>query len=263
MNVLIQKSSNVPYSVVLISGGTSGIGLSLVRLFRKLGLIVATFGRSIDHVLKLKQEYKHDPLIYIGHIDITNFDEVKKYYLHVKTLFGKIDILINNAAVSGPFCPISEISPYEITRTIDINLTAQIHFTSIIINDMPNSGVIINISSNACMGNSGGAIYSATKAGINAFTTSISKETDINIFAFNPGHVDTRMQYLARSADNKKFPIAEKLDELYIKGCLINPDDVAIYIAYLSLFPKKFISGSFIQYNEILLTIENDKHSKL
>lgn len=64
MDNLVSKS-DAAQQAVLISGGTAGIGLALVRLFRKLGLKVSTFGKSIGHVARLKDEFEHDPMIYV------------------------------------------------------------------------------------------------------------------------------------------------------------------------------------------------------
>jgi 3-oxoacyl-[acyl-carrier protein] reductase len=262
MNILARNNYDVNH-VVLISGGTSGIGLALVRLYRRLGFKVATFGKSLDGVLRLKKEFEYDHMIYIDKIDITDFESIVNFYQNTKSIFGNISILINNAAISGPFCPINEVSLVDISNTINTNLTAQIYLTSIVVSNMNNNGVIINISSDAHRGNAGGSLYSAVKAGINAFTRSIAMESNIRCFSYNPGHVNTKMQHFARLADYEKFPIGQKLNELYIRGMLVESENVAIYIAYISIFPENFVSGSFIQNEEIMINIENSKYSRL
>jgi NADP-dependent 3-hydroxy acid dehydrogenase YdfG len=76
MNVLLRNNYENNH-VVLIIEGTSGVGLSLVRLSRRLGFRVATFGKSNEGIVRLMKEFKHDSIIYIDKLDITDFGSVK------------------------------------------------------------------------------------------------------------------------------------------------------------------------------------------
>jgi len=108
-------------------------------------MTVATFSSNIDKVTNLRKEFEHDDMLYIECVNALNLDEIYKFYLRTRKLFGNPSILINNAAISGPFLPVSEISKDEIINTIQINLISHIYLTSLVIKDMKDDSIIINL----------------------------------------------------------------------------------------------------------------------
>jgi NAD(P)-dependent dehydrogenase (short-subunit alcohol dehydrogenase family) len=124
-------------------------------------------------------------------------------------------------------------------------------------------GVIVNISSGSAVGLSGLSLYGATKGGINSFTSAIAKEHPdlISVCAFNPGHVDTRLQADIRQTDPSKFPSSKTWTELHSRGELINPLDSDEQIFFLTNNPQLFQCGSMVDYNFVVKTMLTDSKS--
>src|SRR4051794_14910668 len=88
--------------VVIITGGTSGIGKEAVKYFHNHGFKVATFGSSEHKINQLRTEFKDKKNILIEQIDIENKEAILDFILKTQRTLGDISILINNAATLGP-----------------------------------------------------------------------------------------------------------------------------------------------------------------
>jgi len=243
--------------VVLISGGTAGIGKELVKKYIEDGYQVATFGRDLVKIAHLQNEFPDPSVFKVEAVSLDNRFELSQFVQRVESELGPIKILINNAGVPGGFGSIGSASGEIIEKTIQTNLTGTINLTSIVVDRMEKTqtkGVIINMSSAASNGVRGGSIYSASKGGVNSFSASVAQEykgQGIRVFAFNPGHVDTEMQAEIRKADPAKFPFQNKMAQLKETGALVNPQDTARQISYLTLHPDEFEVGKMIEYTAV------------
>jgi 3-oxoacyl-[acyl-carrier protein] reductase len=243
--------------VVLITGGTAGIGKEAVKLFYRNGFKVATFGSTSEKVHSLKQEMSDQSRILVHEVKMTDSEQLRNFVNLVETKLGPISVLINNAANLGPVGSIIEAEKKTIENTIAVNLMGPITLTTLVTKSMIKNriaGVVVNVSSGCAKGLPGLSVYSATKAGLNSFSAAISQELaseNISVYAFNPGHVDTQMQAQARNGDRIKSPTSNLLADVKARNELLKPEDSARHLFFLSTHPEKFPSGSTVVYSEV------------
>ena len=182
--------------VVLITGGTRGIGRALAEALLKAGDTVAVTGTTEDGVVKAERE-----LGQFGEVAaiVCNVREGSSAELAVRTAvakFGRLDVLVNNAGV-GVGVPIAEMPHDEWDRIIGTNVTGVFNCCKAAIPHMRQrgSGWIVNISSLSSKNPfAGGAAYCASKAAVNAFSEALMQELrydNIRVTYVLPGSVAT------------------------------------------------------------------------
>jgi 3-oxoacyl-[acyl-carrier protein] reductase len=182
--------------VVLITGGTRGIGRALAEALLRAGDKVAVTGTSGDGVVKAERE-----LAQYGDVAaiVCDVREVSSAELAVRTAvarFGGLDVLINNAGV-GVGVPIAEMPYDEWNRIIGTNLTGIFNCCKAAIPHLRQrgGGSIVNVSSLASTNPfAGGAAYCASKAAVNAFSEALMQELrydNIRVSYVLPGSVAT------------------------------------------------------------------------
>lgn len=133
--------------VVLITGGSRGIGKSIAELFVKEGAKVALTSKNQKRLTDAANTMKNT-IFFSG--DIRNSNDVKRIVNDTIKEYGGIDILVNNAGVLPKMKSIEKMTDLEWNETIDVNLTGHFRFTREVIPHMKkNGGSIINISSDA------------------------------------------------------------------------------------------------------------------
>jgi len=173
--------------VALISGGGTGIGLTIARSFLLSGANVVITGRREEvlekstHVL-IKELGDIDSEISFMSCDMSALESVKKVLNKTLEQFGKLDYFINNSGVWS-IKQIVNITEDEITYSFENILKSTIIGTQIAANSMEKGGVIINIGSFAgIMPMKNASLYSSFKSSINSFTKSAATElADLNI----------------------------------------------------------------------------------
>ena len=152
--------------IILITGGSRGIGFTTAKLFVDEGATVIITSKNQERIDKAKQELSD--IVGIK-ADITKENDVKNLIATIIEKFGRIDILVNNAGVLPRFKMLHEISEEEWDDIIDVNLTGQFRITKNVIPHMQKNGqgAIINMSSDAglkAFENFHADAYSAAKA---------------------------------------------------------------------------------------------------
>lgn len=186
--------------VVLITGGTRGIGKSVAERFAKEGynlvLNYVSENTDIESIKNNFKEYGNEVLILKA--DVSKFDECENLVKETIAKFGKIDVLVNNAGITKDGL-IAMMKEEAFDRVIDINLKGTFNMTRNVVPYMMKKrcGNIVNISSVVGVaGNAGQSNYAASKAGIIGFTKSLAKELsarNIRVNAVAPGFIDTDM----------------------------------------------------------------------
>lgn len=185
-------------SVVLVTGGAKGLGLSISQYFLQQGSRVVTVDLD-EQALEVLPEGIDGYVL-----DVTHPDSVNTVVSTIVHTHGRIDVLVNNAGRihSEPLVnimnPKSMMHDYEHFRsTITVNMDSVFIMTCAVVEQMVrkrSKGVIVNISSISAYGNEGQTAYSAAKAGVNAMTVAWSKELGrwgIRCNAVAPGFIDT------------------------------------------------------------------------
>jgi len=231
--------------VVIVSGGSKGLGRAIVQSFLENdNYIISTFSRSRTKFIENLEKNMKDSF-YFETLDISNVLRIKEYIKNVRSKFGPVDILINNAGIARDGILALQHQD-EIDNMLEINLKGTIALTKSCIREMlPKSwGRIINITS--IVGKSGFrglSVYSLTKAGLDGFTRSLSRELGsrgITVNSIAPGFLETEMSH----------GLTEQQREQVIRrtpiGRLGYPHDVVPLILFLCSEDASFITGQTI-----------------
>jgi 3-oxoacyl-[acyl-carrier protein] reductase len=185
--------------VVLVTGGTRGIGLAIAQALVALaGDDVAITGTSSDSVVRAEHSLKAADGAHVGGIvcDVRDPGSVQRAVETVVQRFGGIDVLVNSAGV-GVGVPIADMPHDEWNRIIGTNLTGVFNCCRAVIPHLRarGGGWIVNLSSLASTSPfPGGAAYCASKAGLNAFSDALMQELrddNIRVTTILPGSVAT------------------------------------------------------------------------
>lgn len=185
--------------VVVVTGSTRGIGRAITEAAAQEGAKVIINSRNESAVIKTVEEFKKQGFKASGvRVDVSNKDDLEKLLKHAVDTYGRVDIWVNSAGLSGGYKPLGEISGQEIQNIVDVNLTAVLKASRMIISyfQKQGGGILINVPGK---GYKGGAspyttVYAATKAGVASLTKSLAKEnrgTGISINGVVPGMVRT------------------------------------------------------------------------
>ena len=231
---------------IIVTGASGGIGNSIVENLIKQGANVLATGTRIEKLEELKKKHNQ---INILQFDISNHDKIEKFVDEaINELGGSLDCLINNAGITQDNLTI-RMSHDEWKKVIDINLTSTFLMSKYSIKKMlkNKSGKIVNISSVVGhTGNIGQANYTATKAGIVAFSKSLAIEyakKNININCISPGFIETPM------TDKINEQFRETIISKIPANRLGKPEDIANAVVFLSSDESNYISGETIHVN--------------
>jgi len=190
-------SFNFKNRTALVTGGAQGFGLDIAKRFLKSGAKVIIW--DIDpEMLKKAITVIDDPNLSSSIIDVSNFKEVEKCINNI-TKKSNIDILINNAGITGPTAPLWEYDTDMWKKVVDINLMGTFNCCKLIVPSMikNNYGRIVNVASVAGKdGNANASAYSVGKAGAIGLTKSLGKELadkNIAVNAVTPAGANTRI----------------------------------------------------------------------
>ncbi len=186
--------------VALITGGSRGIGRSIVEKFVSNGCNVAfTYNRSASEAELIESNLSKKNLKIKGYkSDASKFKEAELLANSVVSEFGKIDILVNNAGITKDNL-LMRMSEDDFNQVLSVNLNSVFNMTKAVQREFlkNRNGSIINISSVVGIkGNAGQSNYSASKAGIIGFTKSIALELGSRNIRSNvvaPGFIETEM----------------------------------------------------------------------
>jgi 3-oxoacyl-[acyl-carrier protein] reductase len=185
--------------LVLVSGGSRGLGAAIVRGCLDLGHSVATFSRSTTPFID--EQCARDPRgdrFHWAPVDGRDDEALRRFVDGVTERFGGVDVLVNNAGV-GRFGLFPLMRLGDIDEILAVNLRANVVLARLCIPSMVArmTGCILNISSvNALRGNGGVAVYSATKAALDGFTRALARELgprNVRVNSLAPGYFDSDM----------------------------------------------------------------------
>ena len=236
---------NLKNKKVIITGATGGIGNSLIKKFTDNGSIVLATGTKEEKLNNLKSKFSN---IHIEKFNLDEHKNIESFIEDASNKLGGLDILVNNAGITLDNISI-RLTEENWKKVLDVNLTATFMMCKFAIKKMlkNKSGKIINITSIVGhTGNLGQANYSASKAGIVAFSKSLAIEyakKNININCISPGFIKTEMT----------DKIDEKFKETIISKIpssrLGEPEDVANAVLFLASDQSNYINGETIHVN--------------
>lgn len=243
---IIEKSIN--NKVVIVTGGTRGIGFATVKAFLDNGAKVALCGSREETVNKALTELKAMSSNYevLGfYPDLLNISEIESMMDEIENKWGKIDILINNAGISDNVSIYAQDDKH-FEKVIDINVKAVFNCTKIAAEKMRKNkyGVILNTSSIVSInGQKTGVGYPTSKFAVNGITKSLARELGkdgIRVNAVAPGIIATDM---VAALDQNMIKAMEANVPV---GRLGEPEDIANAFLFLASDMASYISGAIL-----------------
>ncbi len=196
--------ANFSNKVVVITGGSDGIGKALVQQFLTLGAKVATCGRNADKLAQLAQDLNH-PCLFTMQVDVVNQQQDEAFIQAVVDKWGGVDILINNAGISMRAL-VSEVSIATLKNVMDINFWGTVYTTKAALPFvLKANGVIVGVSSIAgYRGLPGRSGYSASKYALNGWLEALRTElfdSGTHVMWVCPGFTSSNIRNAALNKD--------------------------------------------------------------
>jgi NAD(P)-dependent dehydrogenase (short-subunit alcohol dehydrogenase family) len=185
-------------NVAVITGGGSGIGLAMARIFAASGYSVVITGRDAKRLQKAAVTISADKKQFTGiPCDVRNPASVEKLFRELGKHHSTIDVLINNAGVAHSLAPVDQLSIETWKEVIDTNLTGTFLVTRAALPLMRAGGTIVNnLSVAAVQPFAGMSAYNASKFGAMGFTHALREDLrkrGIRVVALLPGATDTEI----------------------------------------------------------------------
>lgn len=230
--------------LVIVTGASRGLGLAICRQLLQQGYTVLALARTLSTDLNALTEQYGSDLTFVS-VDLSDLDNIQPLCSELIKLHGRPYALINNAAV-GYDGVLATMHNSEITALLNLNVQAPILLTKYLLRPMllNQSGRIINISSIiARTGFNGLSVYAASKAALEGFTKSLSREVGkagITVNCVAPGYMQTEM---TNSLQGDKLESIKRRSPL---GRLATPDDAAATVLYLLSEQAAAVTGTTI-----------------
>jgi NADP-dependent 3-hydroxy acid dehydrogenase YdfG len=218
--------------VIVITGASSGVGLSLSRKYVSKGWVTIGIARSKEKLQDVKNGLGES--FHFFQADVREFSDIMKVFKEIDKQWGKIDVLVNNAAVFQ-MSSFLTCSREDIDQMIDTNLKGTMFCTLEALKVMRKNKYarIINITSVAAThGIKDQAIYCASKYGVNGFAEALNQEVisdGITISTICPGGIDTPLW----NDENNPYPGEP--------GEILAPEDIVDVVEFISDLPKRVL----------------------
>ncbi len=246
-NKIIMTMGLLTGKVALITGGSRGIGESIVIKYAQEGADIAfSYVSSEEKAMEVVRNAEEFGVKVIAiKSDASDYTQSETLVNEVLGVYGKIDILINNAGITKDTLML-RMSEEQWDQVIHVNLKSVFNLTKHVLKPMmkQKSGSIINMSSVVgVFGNAGQANYAASKAGILGFSKSIAKEVgsrNIRCNAIAPGFIETDMTHVLTEDQKKAY-----IDSIPLKR-LGAGSDVANACVFLGSDMSTYVSGQVL-----------------
>lgn len=239
---------NLNGKVAIITGSSRGIGEAAALYFARMGAKVVVNSRSLDACRAVAERIESaGGEALTVQADVGRLDQHGKIIGETLKRFGRIDTLVNNAAITNSVRAL-DVTEESWDAVFDVNMKGAFFLAQKAARAMADTGggVIINLSSIYSTGSKGQIHYDCTKGGVISMTRSLAVELarhNIRVNCIAPGYIDTEMP--------KIIPpqvIEETLRQLPIRR-LGKPDEVASLMAYLASDDAAYITGQTIHVN--------------
>lgn len=236
---------SLPEKVAIVTGGGQGIGKAIAKRFLQEGLKVVI--AEIDEAagMATEAEYKHIGSILFIQTDVSDENSVINLIRETQNNFGRIDVVVNNAARSQPEnSPLTELTLEEWNRTIATNLSSVFLCSKYsAIHLQKNQGTIINIASTrALMSEPNTEAYSASKGGVVSLTHALAISlAPIRVNCISPGWIDVSEWQQAKSNQTE---LTKQEHQQHPVGRVGKPEDIASLAVYFASPDAAFITGT-------------------
>jgi 2-dehydro-3-deoxy-L-rhamnonate dehydrogenase (NAD+) len=230
--------------VAIITGGAQGIGLAVANRMLASGARLAMWDRDRATLEETVKRIAKPDRVHSWVIDIADLAAVEAATKATFDHFGKIDILINNAAIVGPNAPTWEYPPEAFRDVVNVGLMGTFYCCRAVVPHMiaANYGRIVNLASIAGKeGNPRAPAYSSMKAGVIALTKSLGKELatyNISVNCVTPSVANTAMG-MSQGPDFLAMVLSK-----VPRGRMLELEEAASMIAWLATAENSFTTGA-------------------
>lgn len=239
--------------VAVVTGGASGMGLSICRVFAEHGYRTAVLDIDGAAVQRAAEELRADGGDAMAcEVDVVDRHAVEEALRKVRAEFGPVEILVTSAGLVG-FASFTEISADEWNRVLAVNLTGTFHCVQAAVPDMLAAGWgrIVTISSSSAQRGSPGMVhYTAAKGGVVAMTKALAREyaaCGITVNTIPPSGIDTPMSRWSQAAGH--LPDNDTMARAIPVGHLGTGDDIAAACLFLCSEQAGYITGQVLGVN--------------
>ncbi len=237
--------------LLLVTGGSRGIGAAICRLAAKEGYAIAlNYLRNEEAALRVARECRAaGSACEIFQGDMALEDDIERVFAAIDKKLGRLTHLVNNAGITGKSSPIEKASTQTIRAVIDLNVTGAILVARSAARRMAkrnggNGGAMVNISSAAAaLGSPGEYVwYAASKGAIDSLTIGLAKEfalEGIRVNAVSPGMVDTEIH--AAGGDPGRI---ERITPFIPMRRIGKAEEVATAVLYLLSEDASYVTGA-------------------
>jgi len=238
-------SKKLTGKVAVVTGASKGIGASIaLHLAAEGAAVVVNFGSSKEGADRIVGEIKGNGGKALAvQANLAKEADVRNLFAETKKAFGTLDILVNNAGLYD-FAPLEAITAEHFHKQFDLNVLGLILASQEAAKLMTNGGSIVNISSVvSTLAPPNSAVYSATKAAVDAVTKALAKELGakkIRVNSINPGMVETegfKAQGIHESDMRKQVEAQTPL------GRIGQPSDIAPAAVFFASDDSRWITG--------------------
>jgi len=236
--------------VVIITGGSQGVGLGIARAFLQAGSSVVSCARKpFENCPAAETDDEKKRSLHVQ-ADIRQDDQIDRVIAETRARFGRLDVLVNNAGGMPP-ADIATASPRFLRAIVELNLTAPMIFAAKAYNAISETaqrGCIINISSQASMPVGGATLvpYGAAKAGLNHMTRSLAvawgKTVRVNCVSL--GWVETEAMADLLLPENRE-QWKTTLERIPV-GRMGQPDEIGGICTFLASDAASYVNGATI-----------------
>lgn len=238
--------------VAVVTGGVLGIGRATSLLLAKEGAKVAVLDlKDKEGQIVIDEINKNGGTAKFWHLDTTKEKEVISVFADIVSEFGKIDVLVNNAGISGVDKPTHEITEAEWDNVINVNVKGVFFCAKHAIPYMQKagSGSIINMSSIYGLVGAGDIPpYHASKGAVRLMSKNDAlhyAKDNIRVNSIHPGFIWTPLvEDLGQRSADGVVAFRTHLDSLHPIGHVGEPTDIAYGVLYLASDESKFVTGS-------------------
>lgn len=234
--------------IILVTGGSTGIGAATANLFARAGATVVITGRN-EATLRTTAALDAKHLLPVV-ADVSNPADAARVIETIRAKYGRLDVLVNNAGVFE-ISPISDASAEHYRRTFDINVGGLIETTRLALPLLRQSrGAIVNVASVvADQPFANMSVYSASKAAVLALTRAWAQELaadGIRVNAVSPGPIETPIFDAKKLGitDAQRSAMGESILGLVPSKRFGTPEEVANVIAFLAARTTTFVHGA-------------------
>jgi NAD(P)-dependent dehydrogenase (short-subunit alcohol dehydrogenase family) len=220
--------------VALVTGAGRGIGREIAIGLAAAGAKVALVARTAKQLDEVAQAISGTGATVVAiPADVADPQAGSAAVSEAVRRLGRVDVLVNNAAVVAPLGPTQSLDPAQIDTSLRLNITSVVVLTGLVLPGMlaVGWGRIVNVSSGVAENPAmmvGGTVYAASKAGLEAHTLNLAAElegTGVTANIYRPGAVDTAMQAWIRDQSPARIgqQLHDRFMEMHASGTLLTP----------------------------------------